>query len=118
EAQDTSPEQWRIVQALAGEFFAGEGAAARVRTIFVVGDEKQSIYSFQGAAPQEFDRMQRYFSRMAEQAEQAYRRVRLERSFRSTEAVLRAVDAVFVRPEARDGLVFAEGVIRHEAHRE
>ena len=49
EAQDTSPAQWGIVAQLTEEFFAGEGARARPRTLFVVGDEKQSIYSFQGA---------------------------------------------------------------------
>ena len=55
EAQDTSPKQWEIVKALVGEFFAGAGAHDRRRTIFAVGDEKQSIFSFQGAAPREFD---------------------------------------------------------------
>ena len=54
EAQDTNPEQWEIVGALAAEFFAGEGAHDRVRTIFAVGDPKQSIYSFQRADPQAF----------------------------------------------------------------
>ena len=40
EAQDTAPEQWAIVRALTGEFFSGEKSG---RTIFAVGDEKQSI---------------------------------------------------------------------------
>ncbi|MEQ9124145.1 MAG: UvrD-helicase domain-containing protein, partial [Alphaproteobacteria bacterium] len=48
EAQDTSPEQWEVVFALAEEFLAGAGARDALRTVFVVGDEKQSIYSFQG----------------------------------------------------------------------
>ena len=56
EAQDTSPKQWEIVKALVAEFFAGAGRARPAqRTIFAVGDEKQSIFSFQGAAPREFD---------------------------------------------------------------
>ncbi|MEX2372597.1 MAG: UvrD-helicase domain-containing protein, partial [Dehalococcoidia bacterium] len=55
EAQDTSPEQWNVVKKLAAEFFAGRGARDNVlRTIFAVGDEKQSIYSFQGAEPAAF----------------------------------------------------------------
>ncbi len=55
EAQDTSPAQWEIVQALSGDFFSGAGARGQtVRTLFAVGDEKQSIYSFQGAAPHLF----------------------------------------------------------------
>ncbi len=61
EAQDTSPKQWAIVKALVSEFFAGQGAHDRPRTIFAVGDEKQSIFSFQGAAPREFDGMRKHF---------------------------------------------------------
>jgi ATP-dependent helicase/nuclease subunit A len=62
EAQDTSPAQWDIVKRLAEDFAAGQGARAEVqRTIFVVGDKKQSIYSFQGADPEGFDRMRVHF---------------------------------------------------------
>ena len=58
EAQDTSPMQWQIVQALTGEFFAGEGRhGSKARTLFVVGDRKQSIYSFQGADPNVFEQV-------------------------------------------------------------
>ncbi len=56
EAQDTSPQQWEIVTKLVGEFYAGEGAReGAARTLFAVGDEKQSIFSFQGAVMREFD---------------------------------------------------------------
>src|SRR6201999_1050814 len=58
EVQDTAPQQWRIAHALTEEFFAGAGARDRVRTVFAVGDRKQSIYSFQGADAAEFDRSQ------------------------------------------------------------
>ena len=61
EAQDTSAEQWRIVAALTAEFFAGAGARQVARTVFAVGDEKQSIFSFQGAAPEKFAEMRRFF---------------------------------------------------------
>ena len=54
EAQDTSPVQWQVIRALAEEFFSGHGASDKPRTLFAVGDEKQSIYSFQGAAPAMF----------------------------------------------------------------
>lgn len=117
EAQDTSPEQWRIVDALASEFFAGVGARNLNRTLFVVGDEKQSIFSFQGAAPQIFDSMQHNFSKLARNAEMDFKRVQLALSFRSTASVLEAVDTVFAQDDARDGLVFGEGVIRHEVSR-
>ncbi|MCY4181138.1 MAG: UvrD-helicase domain-containing protein, partial [Litoreibacter sp.] len=61
EAQDTSPAQWDVIRLLSEEFFTGAGAREKQRTLFVVGDKKQSIYSFQGADPAEFDRMRAYF---------------------------------------------------------
>ncbi|MEQ8862560.1 MAG: double-strand break repair helicase AddA [Thalassobaculum sp.] len=109
EAQDTSPAQWDIVRALAEEFFAGAGAHdARhptvERSIFAVGDVKQSIYSFQGADPAGFGIARGHFATRVAEAEKLFRRVPLEQSFRSTDAVLRAVDAVFAQPEAQDGV--------------
>ncbi len=118
EAQDTSREQWRIVQLLTEDAFAGESATTRPRSLFVVGDEKQSIYSFQGAAPEEFDRMRAYFKRRSEEAQHPFERVRLTTSFRSTAAVLGAVDAVFAMPEAKAGLDLSEKDIVHQAWRE
>ena len=104
EAQDTSPAQWAVIERLAQEFAAGEGAQPdRRRTIFVVGDKKQSIYSFQGADPEGFDRMQQHFAQRLEAAGAGLNRLDLEHSFRSSEAILRAVDATFVGPH-REGL--------------
>ena len=56
EAQDTSDRQWQIVQRLTAEFTTGEGAREINRSMFAVGDEKQSIFSFQGAEPEQFAR--------------------------------------------------------------
>ncbi|HEX6092023.1 MAG TPA: UvrD-helicase domain-containing protein, partial [Dongiaceae bacterium] len=70
EAQDTSPEQWQVVAAIAAEFFAGEGASQQRRTIFAVGDEKQSIFSFQGADPLEFAKMRLHFDQRIRAAKQ------------------------------------------------
>lgn len=56
EAQDTSPIQWSVIQSLAEDFFSGESARPIVRTLFAVGDEKQSIYSFQGRGLSVFPR--------------------------------------------------------------
>ncbi len=96
EAQDTSPVQWDIVQMLAREFASGQGARTEVaRTIFVVGDPKQSIYSFQGADPQGFDDMRDYFADALTHADQPFQSRELLFSFRSSSAILRAVDAVF-----------------------
>ncbi|WP_422369037.1 double-strand break repair helicase AddA [Pelagibius sp.] len=127
EAQDTSPDQWRIVELLAGDFFTGAGAhedrlreerSDQPRTVFAVGDPKQSIYSFQRADPAEFERMRKLFRERAQQARQRWRPVSLDISFRSTEAVLGLVDSVFARPEAQDGVLFGEAAIRHAAARQ
>jgi ATP-dependent helicase/nuclease subunit A len=105
EAQDTNPEQWRVVAALTEEFFAGLGARADVaRTVFVVGDEKQSIFSFQGADPAEFARMRAVFDRRIRAAERPFEIVPLETSFRSVSTVLAMVDSVFARGAALDGV--------------
>jgi ATP-dependent helicase/nuclease subunit A len=118
EAQDTNPEQWQVVQALADEFFVGEGARAERRTVFAVGDAKQSIYSFQRADPQEFLRLRRHFAERVAAAEQRWRVVALDMSFRSTDAVLGLVDAVFAGDEARDGVALDGGAILHRPFRE
>ncbi len=112
EAQDTSPAQWDVVRLLAGEFAAGEGAQPdRKRTIFVVGDKKQSIYSFQGADPEGFDRMYGHFSgELGRVATELFDR-KLEYSFRSAAEILRVVDMTFTGEKA-DGL---EKAVFHRA---
>jgi ATP-dependent helicase/nuclease subunit A len=98
EAQDTSPAQWRVIGAISAEFFAGAGARDLARTIFVVGDEKQSIYSFQGADPAAFADMRAVISDQLDALESALRPCDLIWSFRSAPPVLRLVDAVFGGP--------------------
>lgn len=118
EAQDTNPEQWQIIQALAEEFFAGAGATEGMRTLFAVGDEKQSIYSFQGAEPACFGAFGRRFAAWARGAELTWHAVPLTLSFRSTEPVLQAVDAVFAQEAAANGLTAEEkAIIHHEPFR-
>jgi ATP-dependent helicase/nuclease subunit A len=96
EAQDTSPEQWEVIEKLAQEFTSGQGARADVeRTIFVVGDKKQSIYSFQGADPDAFDRMQAEFAARLDGRGTGLQDLTLEFSFRSSQAILQLVDLVF-----------------------
>ncbi|SEO10716.1 DNA helicase/exodeoxyribonuclease V, subunit A [Salinihabitans flavidus] len=96
EAQDTSPDQWQVIERLAQEFTAGHGARSDVkRTIFVVGDKKQSIYSFQGADPTEFDRMRAEFDHRLTAAGERLNNRELSHSFRSSEAILRLVDHCF-----------------------
>ena len=118
EAQDTNPDQWRVVEVLAAEFFVGDGAATPGRTIFAVGDAKQSIFSFQRADPQEFLRMQAHFARRATEADRLWRAVPLQVSFRSSAAVLETVDAVFAQDPAQDGVALDGRPIQHVAHRQ
>jgi ATP-dependent helicase/nuclease subunit A len=117
EAQDTNPDQWQVIERLAEEFFSGQGARDTARTIFAVGDHKQSIFSFQRADPREFERMKLHFALRVEAAERQWIEVELETSFRSTPAVLTAVDAVFARPEALAGVTPENRPIQHKAHR-
>ncbi len=99
EAQDTSPEQWKVIELLTQEFTSGEGARDVDRTIFVVGDLKQSIYSFQGAEPGAFSRMKAAFAERLKNVGQMLQDLRLEYSFRSSRAVLEVVDhALIGRP--------------------
>ncbi|KEJ90631.1 double-strand break repair helicase AddA [Sulfitobacter donghicola] len=97
EAQDTSPRQWDVIEKLADEFASGEGAREdeMARTLFVVGDKKQSIYSFQGADPREFDLKREAFQESLEAANMRFQNQSLDYSFRSSPAVLRVVDRTF-----------------------
>ncbi len=118
EAQDTSAEQWQVVAAIAEEFFAGEGASQQRRTIFAVGDEKQSIFSFQGADPREFARMRLHFDQRIRAAKQNLQTVPLNISFRSAQPVLEAVNAVFGVESARAGVVIGGAWPEHETSRD
>jgi ATP-dependent helicase/nuclease subunit A len=110
EAQDTNPEQWDILRRLTEDFTAGAGAAgARSRTIFAVGDPKQSIYGFQGADPQRFEDSRRHWRKAVTGADLRFEDVPLTVSFRSTRAVLSAVDATFAVPDHYRGLSFEDG---------
>jgi len=111
EAQDTNPAQWSIIESLAAEFLAGLGRSERLRTLFAVGDEKQSIYSFQGANPARFGEVGREFKRRAEAMALEWQEVPLTLSFRSTEPILTAVDSVFANPAAADGLRWQETTV-------
>lgn len=117
EAQDTNPEQWQVIKVLAGEFFSGLGARDKIRTIFAVGDVKQSIYSFQRADPREFVENRHIFENKAQQVEQIFHPLDLSKSYRSTEAVLAVVDAVFEAEDRRHALTFSDQEIHHQASR-
>ncbi|WP_375648843.1 double-strand break repair helicase AddA [Bartonella sp. OT172YNZD] len=117
EAQDTNPEQWKIIQLLAQEFFSGYSQRTNIRTLFAVGDEKQSIYSFQGAAPENFAENGRIIQKKVQQINQQFEKVQLHYSFRSTADVLKSVDIVFETPENYKGLSTENTKTVHEAIR-
>ncbi len=122
EVQDTAPAQWDIAGALTAEFHAGAGAHedgarknAPPRTVFAVGDRKQSIFSFQGAEPAAFDAWRDRLGQRVRAAGERWENVALDVSFRSTAAVLQLVDAVFSHPDAAAGVT--DDTLHHRVHR-
>jgi ATP-dependent helicase/nuclease subunit A len=95
ESQDTSPEQWAIIQALTSEFFSGQGAEqSGTRTLFAVGDRKQSIFSFQGADVEQFEQVRSDTAQRITASQNQFRDVKLQVSYRSTQEILDFVDAI------------------------
>ena len=105
EGQDTNPQQWEVIRALIAEFFYGDSAADRPRTLFAVGDQKQSIFSFQGADPEQFVGLGRQVNFAARAVQFEITPVPLHSSFRTLPDVLGAVDRVFERPDLRSGVL-------------
>ena len=117
EAQDTSPVQWSVIRSLREDFFSGQSARDLTRTFFAVGDEKQSIYSFQGARPERFSEEATTTAREVASGGQLFSPVRLPLSFRSTSAVLSAVDQVFTLGENARGLSALNEAVVHMSSR-
>ena len=119
EAQDTNPEQWQIIETLCADMFAhspdSAAGIAQDRSLFVVGDEKQSIYSFQRAAPAEFHRMRGDLQGKANAAGQSWSNVAMQTSFRSAPAILQAIDIVFASDSMRKGV--SESPVQHHPYR-
>jgi ATP-dependent helicase/nuclease subunit A len=118
EAQDTSPIQWTVIKSLAEDFYSGAGARDARRTLFAVGDEKQSIYSFQGARPERFAEERRHTERQVTGSGQPFHSIRLPLSFRSTADVLAAVDQVFSLAEHAEGLSANGDPVQHRSNRQ
>lgn len=117
EVQDTAPEQWKIANAIASEFFSGLGAREEPRSIFAVGDPKQSIFSFQGADLKSFEKYREKFKELAVSAKRKWLDGTLSVSFRSTAPVLALTDAVFAEGFARQGVVHAMESLNHGVSR-
>ncbi|HEY2709648.1 MAG TPA: double-strand break repair helicase AddA [Caulobacteraceae bacterium] len=120
EAQDTAPEQWDILRALTAEFFADQGAGERHRTVFAVGDQKQSIFSFQGAAPERLAIEAQNFGALVSGSGKVFLQQPLLESWRSSPEILTFVDAVFAPPAVAAALTPAGSTafrIQHRATR-
>src|SRR5690606_36504643 len=115
ESQDTNPEQRAVIDALVDDYFSGDGAAQRPKTVFAVGDPKQSIYSFQGAEPKLFLEKGRALAQAARTAGQTWHGETLSTSFRTLSEILDGVDKVFNRADIAASLLAESGAIAHEA---
>lgn len=123
EAQDTSEVQWTIAEALSSDFFSGKGQTdqgqiGKPRTVFAVGDEKQSIYGFQGADPREFLAARQRIGVKAVEAGAKFVEPELIDSWRTLPGILEFVDALFADPDLAHALTFSAEVIRHVAKRQ
>ncbi len=103
EAQDTNPEQWEIIKALSDDFFSTQDDDIN-RSLFVVGDQKQSIFSFQRASPEKFIDMRQWFETKITSNNKPFENIQFNVSFRSTKSILTLVDHIFARPDLKEGL--------------
>jgi ATP-dependent helicase/nuclease subunit A len=119
EAQDTNRVQWQLVAKLSEEFPVGASARGDlIRTVFAVGDSKQSIYRFQGAEPEEFAVARELYRERSAFGQIEFLDQRLTLSFRSSASVLEVVDGVFADGPARAGLAEGSEEIKHRLKRE
>jgi ATP-dependent helicase/nuclease subunit A len=115
EAQDTNEAQWNIVRALTLEYFAGEGASKRHRTLFTVGDYKQAIFGFQGTDPASFELARAWFARQAEAVGRDFLDLSVDLSFRSSPPILAAVDRL-IADLGHEALGLPRAPNPHEPH--
>lgn len=117
ESQDTNHQQWNIIKSLTEDFFAGLGASNKTRTIFVVGDEKQSIYSFQGSDPNISEEIFTFFAKKLKDHPVKFHKIDLNNSFRSLENVLKAVDKTFSGEKEKSAITKISEFKEHKAIR-
>ncbi|ADR52047.1 double-strand break repair helicase AddA [Candidatus Liberibacter solanacearum CLso-ZC1] len=117
EVQDTSLSQWEIIRSLTEDFFIGGNVYSNPRTLFAVGDEKQSIFSFHGAEPKRFFHEKTINKERIISAGQKFSTIQLPLSFRSTPEILAAVDKVFSTSENAQGLTEDKQQILHRSNR-
>ncbi len=118
ESQDTNHQQWNIIKALTEDFFSGISSANKNRTIFIVGDEKQSIYSFQGADANISEEIFSYFFTKLNGNPIHLNRINLDNSFRSLPIILEAVDSTFAGAKEKDAISRISNFQGHKAIRQ
>ncbi|MGN0929741.1 MAG: double-strand break repair helicase AddA [Alphaproteobacteria bacterium] len=118
EAQDTSPIQWDIVDTLTEQFFTTARDEKNMKSIFSVGDRKQSIFGFQGADISLFEKYKKHFKERVESDGFVFKDLPLNRSFRSCKNILNLVDDVLNTSERVKGVLLANEEIEHIPHRE
>lgn len=116
EAQDTSADQWRIVSALITELW--QSGLSQARSLLIVGDIKQSIYSFQGAAPHLFPLMREHFSQLLTASDDTLITQTLKKSYRSVPAILSFIDEVLTHPLCKDMVHLEGAAISHTSSRD
>jgi ATP-dependent helicase/nuclease subunit A len=118
EAQDTSPSQWRVIYALCEEWLASyheqRALSPLMRSLFVVGDDKQSIFRFQGAQAKGFDAMRYFFTQQIKQSGYPIHHIQLRHSFRSLPAILTLANALCHDPDIAPSLSETQPIIPHE----
>lgn len=114
ESQDTNTSQWQIIQALSEDFFTQEFSENKTKSIFIVGDEKQSIYSFQGSEPDISNKIFKYFS---QKLGNKLKKIELNNSFRSCSTILQLVDKIFNNPLNAQAIAKASAYQKHCAIR-
>ncbi|MBM5782059.1 MAG: hypothetical protein FJ368_01405 [Pelagibacterales bacterium] len=118
ESQDTNHQQWDIIKALTDDFFSGQGASSKNRTIFIVGDEKQSIYSFQGAEANISQEIFTYFNEKLKNSSTKLHKINLSNSFRSLSSILEVVDLTFSEEKQKIAITKISDFDGHKAIRD
>ena len=117
ESQDTNSEQWQIIKALTDDFaedFFIEKNVKKPRSIFVVGDEKQSIFSFQGADVKMAGQVLNHFKN---QIGSNFSEISLNLSFRSKSLILEALDRVFAEEARKNAICKIGDYQKHHSFR-
>ncbi len=113
EAQDTSPQQWDILDTLIQSMVLADNTGSS--SLFIVGDLKQAIYSFQGSKPEIFLSKPEHFQNLFQEYRKPFKVLKLEKSYRSSVKILNTVDKIF---NTNSNGLFLTDVLTHMPHRQ